>query len=162
MKARRTVSRLRRAGPWPWTVPVLLLALVPLASNIGGASIPDSSDVIHTCYDRDGKLRVIDTAAVAGVCQALEKPLSWNQLGPKMYVNSATVAGQHAQATISCDSGDAVTGGGGAHTGGSGPTAMTNSAPVGGPPPTDWFVRYIGGDNSTEITVYVVCADLAP
>lgn len=80
MRVRRTTSSSRHVGLW--AVPVLLLALVPLASNIGGASIPDSSDVIHTCYDRDGRLRVIDTAAVSGFCKALEKPLSWNQTGP--------------------------------------------------------------------------------
>lgn len=81
MRVRRTTSSSRRKGLW--AVPVLLLALVPLASNIGGASIPDSSDVIHTCYDRDGRLRVIDTAAVGGFCKALEKELSWNQIGPQ-------------------------------------------------------------------------------
>jgi hypothetical protein len=82
MNMRRTTTQFRRSL-LPWAVPVLLLALVPLASNIGGASIPDPSDVIHTCYDRDGRLRVIDTADVSGFCTALEKPLFWNQTGPE-------------------------------------------------------------------------------
>ncbi len=82
MNARNIATRLRRGGLSRWAGPVLLLALVPLVSSIGGASIPDGNGVIHTCYDRDGQLRVIDTADPPG-CKALEKPLSWNQQGEK-------------------------------------------------------------------------------
>jgi hypothetical protein len=37
--------------------------------------------VISGCYDKVGKLRVIDTAAGAK-CASGEKPLAWNQQGP--------------------------------------------------------------------------------
>jgi hypothetical protein len=52
------------------------------------ASIPDSSGVIHGCYNTSlahgsptGALRVIDTAKVNGNCAAWEAPLNWNQAG---------------------------------------------------------------------------------
>ena len=82
MSVRRTITCLRRTRRWPWAVPVLMLALVPLISNIGGASIPDGAGQIHACYGDDGQLRVIDTAGVTGTCKALETQLSWNQSGP--------------------------------------------------------------------------------
>jgi hypothetical protein len=61
---------------------MLMLAMVPLISNIGGAAIPDAAGDIHACYGDDGQLRVIDTEdGFTGSCKALETPLSWNQTG---------------------------------------------------------------------------------
>jgi hypothetical protein len=64
----------------------LLLAsgvLVGLAVGIAHATIPDTSGVIHGCYNpelADG-LRVIDTDA-GQACKADEEKLDWNQTGP--------------------------------------------------------------------------------
>jgi hypothetical protein len=53
------------------------------------ASIPDSSGVIHGCYNNSlahgnptGALRVIDTAKANGNCASWETPLTWNAQGP--------------------------------------------------------------------------------
>lgn len=47
------------------------------------ASIPDSSGVIHGCYNRDnGSLRVIDPSVVA-TCRSGESPVAWSQTGPQ-------------------------------------------------------------------------------
>ena len=45
------------------------------------ASIPDSSGVIHACYDTGGNVKVIDTA-VTSSCPKGYTPLNWNQTGP--------------------------------------------------------------------------------
>lgn len=52
------------------------------------ASIPDSSGVIHGCYNTSlahgspvGTLRVIDTSKPSGVCAPWEASLNWNQTG---------------------------------------------------------------------------------
>jgi hypothetical protein len=47
------------------------------------ASIPDSSGIIHGCYQSTlGTLRVIDSNAGA-TCRAAETVLNWNQTGPQ-------------------------------------------------------------------------------
>ncbi len=53
------------------------------------ASIPDSSGVIHGCYNNSlahgyptGALRVIDTSKVNGNCASWETPLNWLQAAP--------------------------------------------------------------------------------
>lgn len=81
MGVRRALTRFY-ARRWPLVVPVLALLAVPLATNIGGAAIPDGAGVIHACYGDDHLLRVIDTADPTGTCKALEKPVSWSQTGP--------------------------------------------------------------------------------
>src|SRR5262245_20745825 len=70
----------------------LLLALAVGAAVFGvatavQASIPDSSGVIHGCYNTSlahgsptGGLRVIDTSK-PGTCTSWESPLSWNAVG---------------------------------------------------------------------------------
>lgn len=72
----------------------LLFALGVAAAVFGiatavQASIPDSSGVIHGCYNASlahgnptGALRVIDTAKVNGNCASGEVPLNWDQSSP--------------------------------------------------------------------------------
>ena len=61
----------------------LLLLVIALATGtvIGWASIPDSSGVIHGCYDSKGTLRVIDYPQAQ--CTKNETLLNWNQTGPQ-------------------------------------------------------------------------------
>lgn len=67
------------------TLGAIVVALA-VAASIGYAAIPDSSGVIHGCYNQaanpSGALRVIDTDAGAK-CAKNEKALTWNQQGPK-------------------------------------------------------------------------------
>jgi hypothetical protein len=63
-------------------VAVVAGVAVAAASSIAWATIPDSSGVIHGCYQMtSGALRVIDTD-VGGRCLSAEKTLNWNQTGP--------------------------------------------------------------------------------
>jgi hypothetical protein len=66
--------------------PALLVALGIVAVATGGiawATIPDSSGVIHGCYQKNkGTLRVIDTDQ-GQTCDSTEQALSWNQTGPQ-------------------------------------------------------------------------------
>jgi hypothetical protein len=56
------------------------IATVALGST-AFAAIPDSGDVIHSCYKKSGgAVRVIDTASTS--CDSNETPLDWNQQGP--------------------------------------------------------------------------------
>ena len=67
-----------------------LIGALVLAS-VGGvawATIPDSSGVIHGCYQKDnGQLRVIDPSSSkdknASSCRKEETPLDWSQTGPQ-------------------------------------------------------------------------------
>jgi hypothetical protein len=64
------------------------LVVLALAAVLGGAAyaaIPDSSGLIHGCYDnQSGKLRVFDAdEAQPKACGNRETPLSWNQQGPQ-------------------------------------------------------------------------------
>ena len=63
-----------------------LIACAALAGGVAYAAIPDGNGVIHGCYNTganpSGALRVIDTEAGAK-CAKNEKPLAWNQQGPK-------------------------------------------------------------------------------
>jgi hypothetical protein len=56
---------------------------VVLIAGLAMATVPDSSHVIHGCYNpkQNNKLRVIDTDK-GQKCAAGEKPLNWNQTGP--------------------------------------------------------------------------------
>ncbi len=44
-----------------WTILIGLAALAGVTA-VASAAIPDGSGVIHGCYKKDGRLRVIDTA----------------------------------------------------------------------------------------------------
>ena len=58
-------------------------ALAAAGAVAAYASIPDSGQVIHGCYQREsGQLRVIDTDRGQS-CRPSERALDWNQQGPK-------------------------------------------------------------------------------
>src|SRR5687767_12892664 len=64
----------------------LLLAAAVLAATVAAGvafgTIPGSGGVINGCYGSSGLLRVIDVDA-GGKCTASERPISWNEQGPK-------------------------------------------------------------------------------
>jgi len=62
---------------------VIVAAIAAAAlAGVAQAAIPGGGDgVISGCYDKFGKLRVIDADAGAK-CANTEKPLAWNQQGP--------------------------------------------------------------------------------
>ncbi len=66
--------------------PALVVSVVALTVAFGGvawAAIPDSSGVIHGCYQRDhGQLRLIDTDQNQS-CNPSEVPIQWSQTGPQ-------------------------------------------------------------------------------
>src|SRR5262249_19149043 len=64
---------------------------VVLIAGLAMATVPDSSHVIHGCYNpkQNNKLRVIDTDK-GQKCAAGEKPLNWNQTGPPGAGSGAT------------------------------------------------------------------------
>jgi hypothetical protein len=56
------------------------LAAAMLGFGVSQAAIPDSSGVIHACFNKlTGRLRVINSSAS---CSRTEKSLTWNQTGP--------------------------------------------------------------------------------
>lgn len=64
---------------------IVIVATASLATiaSVAVASIPDSSGVIHGCYDsKTGALRVIDTGK-GQTCAKSETALTWNQAGPQ-------------------------------------------------------------------------------
>ena len=64
---------LQRRARW---VPAAMVVGLALAGGIAYATVPDSSGVIHGCYQtHNGRLRVVDTAAGAA-CRATEKALN--------------------------------------------------------------------------------------
>src|SRR5271169_1902669 len=62
----------------------LAVALVAVGGTAFAAvsSIPDSSGVIHGCYDSGGNMKVIDTS-VTSTCPKGYTSLNWNQTGPQ-------------------------------------------------------------------------------
>jgi len=66
-------------------VAAMVCAAAFAAGGIAYAAIPDSSGIIHGCYNTgsnpSGQLRVID-AASGGKCSKNESALNWNQQGP--------------------------------------------------------------------------------
>lgn len=72
--------RLRRQRP-----ALVVLALAAVLGGAAYAAIPDSSGLIHGCYDnQSGKLRVFDADEThPKVCGNGETPLSWSQQGPQ-------------------------------------------------------------------------------
>lgn len=68
------------------SIATLALAAALATVGIGYAAIPGADGVINGCYNASsnpsGQLRVIDTEAGAK-CNKSEKPLNWNQKGPK-------------------------------------------------------------------------------
>jgi hypothetical protein len=102
----------------------LILAVAAGAAVFGiasavQASIPDSSGVIHGCYNNSlahgnptGALRVIDTAKANGNCASWETPLNWNAKGVTGPTGptGATGATGATGPTGPSDGGEAITG----------------------------------------------------
>jgi hypothetical protein len=60
---------------------VVTIALILAMTGFAAAAIPDASGAIHGCYQkRTGILRVIGAGKR---CSKDEKPISWNQQGPR-------------------------------------------------------------------------------
>ena len=69
-----------------------------VAGGIAYATVPDSSGVIHGCYQKNqGTLRVIDTGQ-AQTCSSSETPLNWSQTGP-----TGPSGSSHAYSTSNLD-----------------------------------------------------------
>jgi hypothetical protein len=65
-----------------WIVGVVFGAVTAAGVGIAYASVPDSTGVIHGCYNSTSyALRVLDTAKTAK-CPTGQKALNWNQTGP--------------------------------------------------------------------------------
>jgi hypothetical protein len=94
---------------------VVVLGLA--AGGVAYASIPESSGVIHGCYQKiNGQLRVIDANA-GGACSSSESPLAWNQFSSYEIVSSDfnESSGPAFRGFIenqSCPAGKSVLGGG--------------------------------------------------
>jgi hypothetical protein len=82
---------------------VATAVVVVVAIAVGGiayAAIPDSSGVIHGCYQKNGNLRVIDSSSEKG-CRPSEKPLSWSQTGPRGLTGSTGPTGATGTSGVS-------------------------------------------------------------
>jgi hypothetical protein len=55
-------------------------AALLVCGGVALATIPGSDGTIHSCYAKDGSLRVIDAPSAS--CKPTETPLTWNQTGP--------------------------------------------------------------------------------
>jgi len=65
-----------RARLWPAALATsCVLACIGVGFGVAQASIPDSSGIIHACYNRHGRLRVVDISAQS--CRKSEKGISW-------------------------------------------------------------------------------------
>jgi hypothetical protein len=69
----------KRLGRARWGLLAAALA-VPVA-GAAIAAIPDANGVIHSCLDREGNIRIIDSAERS--CKKNETALSWNKRGPQ-------------------------------------------------------------------------------
>jgi hypothetical protein len=66
------------------------------------SSIPDSSGVIHGCYDSGGNVKVIDTS-VTSTCPKGYTSLNWNQTGPQGPQGPAGAAGPSTAGSTGLD-----------------------------------------------------------
>jgi hypothetical protein len=57
------------------------VAALLVCGGVALATIPGSDGVIHSCYAKDGSLRVIDAQSTS--CKSNETALTWNQVGPQ-------------------------------------------------------------------------------
>jgi len=180
------------------------LAALALAAVLGGAAyaaIPDSSGVIHGCYDnQSGKLRASDPEDdLPKACANGETSLSWNQQGPQGvpgpqgpegpkgdtgdvgpqgppgvsgYVRQRafSLTNDHDLKTVTahCPGDKKVLGGGSSISSSLG--AFFRGHILNDNPTTDndgWFVMMresseTGNDVIWSLSVYAVCADVAP
>lgn len=102
-------TRTTRSRRWRLLIPGML-AVVGLVVGVGVAAgaIPGSDGVVHGCYNTgsnpSGQLRVIDPAAGAK-CSKNEKPLDFNQEGPKGDQGIQGVPGASGTSTVYTASG---------------------------------------------------------
>jgi hypothetical protein len=136
---------------------IIVAASIVVAALIGGsvayASIPDSSGVIHGCYNNyTGALRIIDSGASS--CYADETGLNWNQSVPSIYTETSLInaASGPSHATVSCATGDTALSGG-VEPYGSNPVALQASYQASS---GSWYVS-IDTDVSDYGTAQVVC-----
>jgi hypothetical protein len=74
---------IRKHRPSPATA-IAFAALVVALGGAAFAAIPDSNGTIHGCYDRLGRLRVVDTETnPPQVCGPKDHAIAWSQRGPK-------------------------------------------------------------------------------
>jgi hypothetical protein len=77
-----------------WAVGAVAVAVMLVAGGVAYATIPDSNNVIHSCYTtKGGSLRVIDPGAGES-CNLKESPLDWNAQGPTGPTGPAGAQGQ--------------------------------------------------------------------
>jgi hypothetical protein len=70
----------------------IVLVLLTTGTALALVILPDSNGVIHACYKpTDGSLRLVSSEAD---CKKAERPLSWNQQGPKGDPGELSLAGQ--------------------------------------------------------------------
>ncbi len=82
--AERVPKVVEGIGSRPGRIGLAAGVLVAVAGSAGFAlaSIPDANGVIHACYDKRGRLSVIDADA-GQACKHNQTPLNWNQAGPQ-------------------------------------------------------------------------------
>jgi hypothetical protein len=180
--------RARRPSP---SLFVAVISLMIASASVAYAAVPDSAGVIHGCITtRTGALRVIDTETTpAGTCASgKERPITWNVQGIQGAPGQPGATGAPGQpgatgapgpagtisatyirrtntssaiATVTCDSGDIVTGGGANSDG-----TLVDVFPYteGFPnPPSDVPIGYSATrSGGSSLTVYVLCVDATP
>jgi hypothetical protein len=171
----------------------LIGLFVGVGVAVGGiayAAIPDSSGLIHGCYQKNGNLRVIDSTGKG--CTTSEKPLSWSQTGltgttgaagttgptgatgatgaTGIVSNSEVVVevqvppsgnGGGVGTTVSCPSGDLVTGGGWKAGGGVNAYLIVTESHSDG---QGWHVLFLNPSDGVTflVDVYAECLDVTP
>jgi hypothetical protein len=157
------------------------VSLLIASASVAYAAVPDSAGAIHGCITtRTGALRLIDSeTSPAGACSAgKERPITWNVQGVEgapgqrgadgapgpagsitaTYMRHNIGTTGNIAATVTCDTGDIVTGGG-ANSDGTLVDVYPYAAEVLGDIPIGYVARRSGG---SSLTVYVICVDATP
>lgn len=130
-----------------------VVAAALVAGGVAFAAIPDSTGVIHSCYNNySGDVRIIDSST--GSCYGDETALNWNQSAPAVYTETALInAGSGPDhTTVSCNTGDTAISGGAAPYGGN-PVGLGASYQISS---GSWYVS-IDTNVSSLATAQVVC-----
>jgi hypothetical protein len=171
-----SIPFVRRRRPSP-SIFLAVVSMLIASASIAYAAVPDSAGAIHGCITtRTGALRVIDTeASPAGTCSSKERPITWNVQGAPgqpgadgapgpagsisaTYVRHADSPSGGATATVTCDPGDIVTGGGA-----NSDAVLADVHPYTADFSSDVPIGYAARRSSgTTLTVYVICVDATP